>query len=268
MASPSRVTALGSHFWSAGIVRSGTAVMVDGSVTVTRWRRAGAQFSIRSETTSRRCGAVTSLLPALITAAALAVVALLWRICRRQSPRRGLVGLAVVAACAGTAAYTGQARGFFLLPTLVPFAVIAVCLISVLVGRPLTGLVLNRVIGGPATWWELPGLRRIHVISTLVCAAVNVVNGTLQAVFYVADQPIVLGVAHIATGPVFAVIVAVTIGYARRAVRGAVDPVGQGRSGSSSGSGCAGGRRAVRKTGQPISVRHADGSEVSRGPTR
>ena len=56
----------------------------------------------------------------------------------------------------------------------------------------------------------------MHLVATLVCAAVNVVNGALQVIFYQANQPLVLGALHVATGPVFAVIVAVTIGFARR----------------------------------------------------
>ena len=61
-------------------------------------------------------------------------------------------------------------------------------------------------------------LRRVYTITTLVAAAVNVVNAAVQAVFYLGNDPVVLAAAHIATGPVFAVIVAVTIVLARRAI--------------------------------------------------
>ena len=124
--------------------------------------------------------------------------------------------MVLVAACATVAAVTGQARGFFLIPALIPFGVIAVCVATIVAGRPLTGLILNKVIGGPPRWWTRPRLRRVHLVATLACAAVNVVNGALQVIFYQANQPLVLGALHIATGPVFAVIVAVTIGFARR----------------------------------------------------
>jgi intracellular septation protein A len=160
--------------------------------------------------------AVSSLTPALITAGAVAVVAFAWRLWRRQPLRQALVGLLIVAVCAGVAAVTGQARGFFLVPTLIPFVVIAVCLGSVLLKRPLTGLILNRAAGGPADWPQQKGLRRVYTVSTLVCVAVNVVNASLQATFYLADDPVVLAVAHIATGPIFATIVAVTVVAARR----------------------------------------------------
>lgn len=77
---------------------------------------------------------------------------------------------------------------------------------------------LNRISGGPPDWYRVPRLRRVHLVATLACVAVNIVNATVQVVFYRADEPIVLGVAHIATGPVFAAIVAVTLICARRVI--------------------------------------------------
>jgi hypothetical protein len=159
----------------------------------------------------------TGTLPVAVgVAGATAVAVFAWRLYRRSRLGAATIGLVLVAACATVAAVTGQARGFFLIPALIPFGVIAVCVATIVAGRPLTGLILNKVIGGPPRWWTHSGLRRVHVVATLVCAAVNVVNGALQVIFYQADQPLVLGALHIATGPVFAVIVAVTIGFARR----------------------------------------------------
>ena len=42
-----------------------------------------------------------------------------------------LIGLVTVGACATVATLLGEARGFFLLPALVPFVVIAVCVASI-----------------------------------------------------------------------------------------------------------------------------------------
>jgi hypothetical protein len=165
--------------------------------------------------------ALSSLYPALIAAGAVALTALAWRLSRRESWRQAAAGLVIVAACAGVAAVTGQARGFFLIPALLPFAIIAICVVSVVAKRPLTGLILNRVSGGPADWPEIPRLRRVYAVTTLVCAAVNVVNAALQTTFYLKDDTFVLAAAHIATGPVFAVIVAVTVVAARNAMPGA-----------------------------------------------
>jgi hypothetical protein len=167
---------------------------------------------------------LSSLYPALAAACAASLAGVAWRLRRRQSLRQALAGLLIVAACAGVAAITGQERGFFLIPALVPFAVIAVCAVSIAAKRPLTGVLLNRVSGGPARWREIDRLRRVYTITTLVAAAVNVVNAAVQAVFYLGNDPVVLAAAHIATGPVFAVIVAVTIVLARRAMPGKPTP--------------------------------------------
>jgi Protein of unknown function (DUF3159) len=165
--------------------------------------------------------ALASLYPALAAAAAVAAAGLAWRLHRRQPARQALAGVVIVAACAGVAAITGQERGFFLIPALIPFAVIAVCVASILAKRPLTGVLLNRLSGGPAGWREIARLRRVYTATTLAAVAVNVVNALIQAVFYLANYPAVLAAAHVATGPVFAVIVAVTIVLARRAMAAA-----------------------------------------------
>ncbi len=162
--------------------------------------------------------AALSLDAGLIAAGATASAMVAWRLLRKEKPRQALVGLFVVGVCAGAAAITGEARGFFLLPALIPFAVLAVCLGSILIGRPLTGVILNRVSGGHANWREEPRLRRVYRNSTWVCVAVNGVNAALQVINYRADEPLVLGMVHIATGPVFAVIIAATIAFARRAM--------------------------------------------------
>lgn len=162
--------------------------------------------------------AVASLYPALAAAGAVAAAGFAWRLHRRQPLRQALAGLAIVAACAAVAAITGQERGFFLIPALVPFVVIAVCAVSIVTRRPLTGVLLNRVSGGPANWREIRPLRQVYTATTLAAVAVNVVNAIVQALFYLANNPAVLAAAHVATGPVFAVIAAVTVVLARRAM--------------------------------------------------
>ena len=82
--------------------------------------------------------------------------------------------------------------------------------------RPLTGLLLNRLAGGPRDWRHRRDLLRVYDVTTLVAVAVNAVNFALQATFYAADQPAVLAAAHIATGPVFALLVAATLVAVRR----------------------------------------------------
>jgi hypothetical protein len=160
--------------------------------------------------------AIGGLYPAIIAAALAAVAGLGYRLVRRQSPRSALAGIAVVAVCAVVAAVTGQARGFFLVPTLIPFAVILICLASIVWRRPLTGLILNRVTGGPRDWYRNRALRRVHLVATSAAIAINLANAAVQVIFYGRGDTVVLAVAHVATGPVFATLVAVTIVAVRR----------------------------------------------------
>jgi hypothetical protein len=155
--------------------------------------------------------ALGGLTVGIVAAAITAVAGLVYRLIRRDSIRGALIGILIVAACAVVAAVTGQARGFFLLPAMIPFAVIGVCLVTVVIRRPLTGLLLNKVTGGPVDWYRDRGLRRVHLTATWSAVAINTANAILQVVFYRADDTFVLAAAHIATGPVFATLVAVTI---------------------------------------------------------
>jgi hypothetical protein len=159
---------------------------------------------------------LASLYPAIIAAAVTAAAGLGYRLARRQSPRSALVGILVVAVGAVIAAVTGEARGFFLVPALIPFAVIVVCLATIIARRPLTGLILNRVSGGPPDWYRNPALRRVHLVATGTALGINVVNAIIQVIFYGRGDTVVLAIAHVATGPIFATLVAVTVVAVRR----------------------------------------------------
>jgi Protein of unknown function (DUF3159) len=168
--------------------------------------------------------AFSSLYPALYVTAATAVAAMTYRLIRRQSLKGAIIGLLIVAACALVAAIVGQARGFFLIPALVPFVILSIGTVSLIARRPLTGILLNRISGGPSRWYESVTLRRVFTIGTLVVIAVDGVDAALQVVFYLANNTFVLAAAHIAVGPIFAIVVAVTIVFARRTMSAKASP--------------------------------------------
>lgn len=210
-----------------GTTPAGTGPAAEGPVTVTGIARralassggpTGLAVASAPAVAFVVANALGGLTPALVTLAVTAVVAFAVRLLREESLKGALIGLAIAAACALVAAVTGEARAFFLIPTLLPAAIILICLGSVLARRPLTGLLLNRLVGGPADWRHHPGLLRVYTRTTLVAVAVNVVNFAVQAMFYLANQPAVLAAAHVATGPVFATLVAATVVAARRRV--------------------------------------------------
>lgn len=191
-----------------------------GGAARTAWRRSGGTTGILAAAAPTlvfvAASALGGLGVGLVATAVAAIAAFGLRIARHEPLGGALAGLGVAAVCAAVAALTGETRGFFLVPTLLPGLVLLVCLVSVIVRRPLTGLLLNRVAGGPIRWRQHRALMRIYDVTTLVAVAVNVVNFALQAFFYAADEPAVLAAAHLATGPVFATLVAATLLAVRR----------------------------------------------------
>ncbi|HEX4362318.1 MAG TPA: DUF3159 domain-containing protein [Pseudonocardia sp.] len=159
---------------------------------------------------------LASLNPALVATVAAALLAFGWRLRRREPLRQAMVGLLIAGACAAIAGFTGQARGFFLVPILIPFAAIAVCLVSLLVRRPLAGLLLHRLAGGHPGRREDPRLTRLYSTATLVCVAVNVFNLAVQIALFLADQTAWLAVAHLVSPVLFGVVMVGTIVLARR----------------------------------------------------
>ena len=168
--------------------------------------------------------AAASLTIAIMAAAVTATAALAYRGARREPLTGALVGAAIVLGCAAVAALTREARGFFLLPTAVPFLIITVCLVSVVVRRPLSGLLLNRVVGGPPDWRHRAELRGVYTVSTMTFVAVNAINAALQVPLYLYGKTSILAISHVVTQPVFVVIVAATLGVARRTVVRAGEP--------------------------------------------
>lgn len=111
-----------------------------------------------------------------------------------------------------------EARAFFLLPTLIPAALGVLFLGSVLVRRPVTGTLFNRLVGGPDDWRGHSRLMRIYTVTTLVGVVLHALNLTLRALAYLADQPAVLATLSVGAAPVFAALAAATLVAARRAV--------------------------------------------------
>jgi hypothetical protein len=141
------------------------------------------------------------------------------QLARREPVRGAVVGLLIAAVCALVAALAGEARAFFLIPTVLPAVWVLAFLGSVLVGRPLTGIALNRLAGGPRDWRQHDSLRRVYTVTSLVAAGIGLVNFVLRAVLYLADQLAILAVVEVAVAPVPFALAALTLAAARRAVR-------------------------------------------------
>jgi len=150
--------------------------------------------------------AVAGLTPATIAAVGVASLLLAWQLVRREPIRPALLGFAAVALCAGLALVTGKAKDFYL-PGIVMYLVLAIAFTaSVVVRRPLVGLVWARMTGRDGSWRRNPRVRRAFDGVTLVMAVVSWSRFLVQDYLYDTDQAGPLAVARLAMGwPVFLV---------------------------------------------------------------
>jgi hypothetical protein len=161
---------------------------------------------------------LASLRQAIWCVGAAGVLLLSWQLISRRPLRQAVGGLVVAALCAAVAAYTGQAKAFFVIPLLVPLVAAVACVVSVVAGRPLTGVLFNRLVGGPRAWRRNRRLRRVYTTTTLVLATLNAISFGLQWAMYQTNQIPWLAAFHILTGPVRPVVIVLTVIVARRTV--------------------------------------------------
>lgn len=161
----------------------------------------------------------TSLKSALVWTALAALLNFIIKMGRHEPVVPAVAGLAIAALCAGVALATGQARAFFLLPAIIlPVAIGLICVVSVCVRRPLAGLLLNGMAGGPQRWWLDKPLRRLYTNVTWVCFVVNGASGLLQRLFYTGNRLNLLGAVHISIPLVFSAIIGATVFHAKRLI--------------------------------------------------
>lgn len=160
--------------------------------------------------------ATAGLGAAFVALGVAAVLACAVRLARRESPGSAVAGLVVAAVCAAVAAVAGEARAFFLPTMVLPAVFVLAYVVSFVVGRPLTGLMANRLSGGPRDWSRHRGLRRVYVVTSLVGLAMASANLVVRVVLYLADQPAALAATQVAATSLFAVHFAVTVVVARR----------------------------------------------------
>jgi uncharacterized protein DUF3159 len=182
--------------------------------------RVGGPFGLAAATAPTvafvAADAVAGLETAFVALGVTAVAACAVRLTRRESPGAAVAGLLVAGVCAAVAALAGEARAFFLPTMVVPAIFVLAYLISLAAGRPLMGLMVNPLSGGPRHWRQHPALRRTYVISSLVGLTLAAANLLARLVFYLADQPTVLAAIQVGATTVFAAHFAVTVVVARR----------------------------------------------------
>jgi hypothetical protein len=161
-----------------------------------------------------------ALQPALVAALAAGVAVAVWRLVRRQALQPAVSGLLGVGLAAFIAYRMGEARGFYL-PGLIYSGLLgAAFLVSVLVRRPLAGVIWHGINGDGQSWRHDPRLLRAYTLATLLWTLVFASKVVVQGLLYDAGEETWLGIARLAMGyPLTGLALLGTIWAVRRARR-------------------------------------------------
>jgi len=128
------------------------------------------------------------------------------RLAKGESLRFALAGFIGVAVAAFIADRTGRAEDFFLPGLLLNAVYGSVFLISILIRRPLLGVILGPALGGEGmSWRKNPQQLRVYSRASWVWVGVFATRLAVQLPFYLAGSLVALGIARTAMGlPIFA----------------------------------------------------------------
>lgn len=157
---------------------------------------------------------------AVVTAVGIALVITAVRLVRKEPLAPALNGLTGVAVAAGISWWTGSAKNYFLLGIWLSLAATILFVGSVLIRRPLAGMVWNAIRGRDNAWRLDKTSRHYYDVATLALAAVFAARFVVQKWLYDSDEAGWLGVAKIAMGyPLLGLALLVVVWAARRSAR-------------------------------------------------
>ncbi len=164
---------------------------------------------------------------AVLAAVVLAVV----RLVGGRRPRAVLLGLLGVAVAAAVALYTGRAVDFFLVQMVGNAASALAWMVSIMVRRPLLGLVVGAVLGQRTRWRRDPDLLRGYQRASWVWVGQYLVRLAVFVPLFRSDAVVALGIARVVlTAPLVFVCVVVSWWVLRAALppghRGLRHPAG------------------------------------------
>ena len=163
----------------------------------------------------------TSVQWAALAAVATGLGIVLLRVAQRESLKAALRGLAGLGVAVAFAAWSGEARDYFLPGIWVDAAYAVGFAGSAVVGHPLVGVLYGMVHRTGRTWRDMAGLRRVLTVATWGWTLVFAARAGVQTLFYLADQPELLGLSKLLLGwPLTFLAVVLTLGAARKARAG------------------------------------------------
>jgi hypothetical protein len=202
----SQLHTLDQHPWLVAL--GGRRGLVDGAVPPVVFVAVNAVAELT--------GLAHALYVAVAASVATATVVLAHRARRGESLTAGLRGLAGLAVAVGLAAWTGQARDFFLPGIYVDAAYGVAFAASAAVGRPLVGYLYATLLRAGPAWRRDRRLRRVLVAATYGWSLVFGIRAAVQAAFYRSDQAELLALAKLALGwPLTVAAIAATLAAIR-----------------------------------------------------
>lgn len=167
---------------------------------------------------------IFGLMPAIISALAVAALILVWRIARKETVQPAISGFMGVGICALIAYIVGESKGYFLYGIWMSLFWAVVFLISVLIRRPVVGYIWSWVNGNDRGWRNVRRAVLVFDVATITWVLVFTSRFVVQRHFYDADETGWLATARIAMGwPLTAVAALATflaIRSAQRALHG------------------------------------------------
>jgi hypothetical protein len=138
-------------------------------------------------------------------AVGIALLLAIARLFKRESPRHALTGLIGVAFAAFVATRSGRAEDFFLPGLLANAAYATGFLISIIIRRPLVGVIISQFDGEGSGWREDPARVRAFERASWLWVGLFSLRLAVQLPLYLAGDVVALGVARTAMGlPLFA----------------------------------------------------------------
>ncbi|SQI29082.1 Protein of uncharacterised function (DUF3159) [Rhodococcus coprophilus] len=157
---------------------------------------------------------------AIWAAVAVACGVLVWRLIRGTPIQPAISGFIGVAVCAFIAYRTGDAKGYFLFGIYASLVYGGAFVVSVIVRRPLVGVIWGMLNGQASRWRTHREAVRAYDIATIAWALVFLARYLVQNHLYDADETGWLAVARIGMGwPLTGLVLLVTLWAVRKADR-------------------------------------------------
>ena len=148
--------------------------------------------------------------PSVLVPLGIAVVFVLVRALTRSPIAPAVIGLVGIGLSAGLALWTGRAEENFLLGFVINGVWLAALLVSLLVRRPLIG-VITALLTGDSEWRADPAKRTVLTVATWLWVGMFVLRLGVQVPFYLAEQAAALAATKLLMGlPLYAAVLWVT----------------------------------------------------------